>query len=182
MSDTAPNRETSSLSLPFRVADLPNRDGLTFRMAPDAENRKALAHELGLQKLRKLVFYGTLRPDGRHDWVLNGMLGATVVQDCVVTADPVTTRIDTAVVRRFLRRMPEATGVEAEIPDDDSLEPLGPIIDPGAVMAEVLALELPDYPRCPGAELNSAEFTPDGAAPLRRNPFSALASLKPDQG
>jgi hypothetical protein len=95
----------------------------------------------------------------------------------VISAEPVTTRIDTPVVRRFLREMPVPTEPEAEIPDDDTLEPLGPVIDPGAVMAEALALALPDYPRAPGAAL------PEGLAPEPlANPFAALAALRRDDG
>lgn len=185
MTDPAPQRATTDLTLPLRVADLPNRDGLTFRLLPEARRRADLALDLGIRRIRKLSFVGTLRPEGRHDWRLEGMLGATVVQDCVITSEPVTTRIDTAVLRRFLRRMPEVDDIEAEIPDDDSIEPLGPTIDPGAVMAEALALALPDYPRVPGAGLDdSATAQPPGAAPLpdtpRRNPFAALAALKTD--
>ena len=185
MTDLAPQRDTTSLTLPLRVADLPSRVGVSFRVAPEAGARADLARELGIPRLRKLTFAGSLRPDGRHDWVLEGVLGATVVQDCVITAEPVTTRIDTPVLRRFLRRMPEVEGVEVEIPEDDSIEPLGPVIDPGAVMAEALALALPDYPRADGATLDStAEARPEGAAPLtdapRRNPFAALADFQAD--
>lgn len=180
MTDPAPKRDITSLSLPLRVADLPNRDGVTFRLVPDAESRAALAADLGVRTLRKLSFSGALRPEGRHDWRLDGVLGATVVQDCVITAEPVSTRIDTPVVRRFLRRMPESPDFEVEIPEDDSIEPLGPVIDPGEVMAEALALELPDYPRAPGAVLDSLESPPDGAEPLRRNPFAALKDLGSD--
>lgn len=175
---TGPTRETETLSLPLRVADLPGRGGVAFRLQPDAAARAALAGELGVQKIRKLTFQGTLEPDGRHDLRLEGVLGATVVQDCVITGAPVTTRIDTAVVRRFLRRMPEPSGPETEIPEDDTLEPLGAEVDPGAVMAEALSLALPDYPRAEGAELPDS-VADDAEAP--RNPFAVLAALKPQK-
>ncbi len=44
------------------------------------------------------------------------------------------------------------TDDEAEMPEDDTAEPLPEVIDPGAVMFEALALALPDYPRAPKAE------------------------------
>ena len=180
MSDTAPLRESQSLTLPLRVADLPNRQGVDFRLSPDTEARAALAAQLDLPKLRKLTFSGTLRPEGHHDWRLEGVLGATAVQSCVVTSDPVTTRIDTPVLRRFLRRMPEIDEPEVEIPDDDSIEPLGPVIDPGAVMAEALTLALPDYPRAPGADLADLSGIVDSvdAPPAeRQTPFADLSAL-----
>lgn len=166
----------------FRAADLAKRSPKTFRVEPDAEGRAALAEELGISAVKKLVFEGELAPEGRTDWRLDARLGATVVQPCVVTLAPVTTRIDAPVMRRFVARWtePEA-GSETEIPDDDTLEPLGSSIDPAAVMAEALALALPDYPRAEGADLGSAVFTEPGAAPMTDDaakPFAGLADLK----
>lgn len=168
-------------SLPLRVADLPTRRPQPFHLRPGPEARARIIADLGISGLRKLDFRGTLQAEGRHDWRLEGRLGASVVQPCVITAEPVTTRIDINVLRRFLRDLPEPAGAEAEMPEDDTLEPLGPVIDPGAVMVEALAIALPDYPRAPGAELGEAGFAPPGAAPIdgaRRNPFAALAALK----
>lgn len=172
----------TGLSLPFRVSDLRTRKPHRFHLRPEAAARAELATALGISAVRKLEFKGHMQAEGRHDWRLEGTLGATVVQPCVITAEPVTTRIDVPVLRRFLRDMPEPDTAEAEMPEDDTLEALGDEIDPGTVMAEALALALPDYPRAAGAELSQAAFTPPGAAVLedsRPNPFAALAALKP---
>ncbi|MFN3952928.1 MAG: YceD family protein [Pararhodobacter sp.] len=169
-------------TMPLRVSELSARKAQAFQIRPDAAARRALAEALGLLALRKCDFRGTLAPEGRHDWRLEGRLGATVVQPCVISAEPVSTRIDVDVTRRFLRDMPEPEATEAEIPDDDTLEPLGAVIDPGQVMSEALALALPDYPRAAGASLDAAGVPPPGAAPIddtRPNPFAALARLKP---
>jgi hypothetical protein len=77
-----------------------------------------------------------------------------------------------------------------EIPDDDTTEALGEVIDAGYVLVEALALALPTFPRAPGAVLAEAEFTAPGTAPLRDEdlkPFAGLAALKaklekPDTG
>ncbi|MCB1391506.1 MAG: hypothetical protein KDK12_20565, partial [Rhodobacteraceae bacterium] len=130
-----PLREGDGLSLPLRVGELANRGGLRFHLLPSTESRQTLADELDAVRIRKLEFRGRVVPEGRQDWRLEGVLGATVVQSCVITAEPVTTRIDETIVRRYLRDMPMPTEVEAEIPEDDSMESLGPVIDPGAVMA-----------------------------------------------
>ncbi|MCB1360469.1 MAG: DUF177 domain-containing protein [Rhodobacter sp.] len=179
MTDTTPLRETDGLSLPLRLTDLNARVGTRFRLTPTPEARAALAEDLGVERIRKLTFHGSLTPDGRHDWRLEGTLGATVVQACVVTAEPVTSRIDTAVSRHYLRRMAQPQGPEVEIPEDDTLEPLTPEIDPGQVMAEALALALPDYPRAEGADLPDS-ITGADQPDERPNPFAALAALKTD--
>lgn len=167
----------------FRVADLPAGRPVAFRLEPEGEQLKAIADELGLLGLRKLRFAGRLVPDGRTDWRLEADLGATVVQACVVTLEPVTTRIDQPVIRRFLREMPQGMpdGDEIEMPEDDTSEPLGDVIDLNTVMREALALALPDYPRADTAELEQTGFAPPGVDPMSdedTKPFAGLAALK----
>ena len=89
----------------LRVADLPVSRVTAFDLRPEAEEMRGIAADLGLSGLRKLSFKGTIRAQDRRDWLLEGMLGATVVQPCVVTLEPVTTRIDLPVRRLFLRRV-----------------------------------------------------------------------------
>lgn len=169
--------------LRFRVADLSARRETAFDLRPDAAGLARLAADLGVDALRKLRFAGRLIPDGRRDWRLEAMLGATVVQPCVVTLAPVTTRIDEAVVRRYLADaaplIPE--GDEIEMPEDDTVEPLPPVIDIDQVMQEALTLALPMYPRAAGAELGTLSAMPPGAAPLdvaEVHPFAGLAALR----
>ncbi len=181
MTETSETRPLPRSSLPLRVAELPLRRPTRFHLRPDAGARRRIADDLGLNALRKLDFAGEVVPEGRRDWRLEGRLGATVVQSCVITVEPVTTRIEIEVTRRFLHDLPEPTESEVEMPEDDTVEKLGAVIDPGMVMNEALALALPDYPRKPGAELPQADFAPPGADSLddsRPNPFAALAALK----
>lgn len=152
-----------------------------FGLEPDAERRSAWASELGLKSLKKLRFMGTISPDRGSDLVLQAQLGATVVQECVVTGAPVTTRIEESVLRRFVKDLPEPTGEESEMPEDDSLEPLGETVDLAAVMIEALALALPPWPRAEGVEPIDITVTEPGLAPLRdedTKPFAGLKSLR----
>ncbi|MEY3003917.1 MAG: hypothetical protein RLZZ491_1093 [Pseudomonadota bacterium] len=159
-----------------------SRSGETrFAIEPEAPERAAMATALGLGALRKLRFAGQLIAEGRRDWRLEGQLGATVVQPCVVTAEPVTTRIDEPVLRRYLADLPEPEGDEIEMPEDDSAEPLPVSLDLMAVMTEALALALPLYPRAPGAELGEARFAAPGTPPLDdadARPLAGLAVLR----
>ena len=108
--------------------------------------------------------------------------GATVVQDCVVTLAPVTTRIDERVQRRYMTDPPEPDTGEAEMPEDD-VEELPQALDLGEVMLEALALALPAYPRAAGVELGETVVTRPGAEALteeRAKPFAGLRDvLKP---
>lgn len=176
-------------SAKWRVGGLSPATSHPFDLRPDPAACADIARELGLRGLRKLRLAGSLAPDGREDWRLDARLGATVTQDCVVTLAPVTTRIEEDITRRFLHDWPPAAeqGDEVEMPEDDTIDPLGAEIDLWAVMIEALALALPPYPRAADAEPEHATVAPPGAAPVdadRPNPFAVLEALrgKLDQG
>lgn len=166
----------------LRVADLNPRKPNDFALAPDAQVRAQIARALGVTEVPKLSFRGSVRAEGRADWRLEARLGASVVQPCVVSLAPVTTRIDTDVTRRFLQewQAPDPAD-ESPLPEDVSTEHLQDSIDLIAVLREALALSLPDYPRHPDAELAQSDFAAEGVTPLRdedTKPFAGLAALK----
>ncbi|MBQ2263396.1 MAG: DUF177 domain-containing protein [Loktanella sp.] len=166
---------------PLRLADLVASRGTEFALTPDTGARSAIADALGITGIKKLRFDGKLTPQGRKDWVLTATLGATVVQDCVVTLAPVTTRLDESITRSYLAEMPEVSGTEVEMPEDDTIEPLPDTIDLYAVLTEALALALPLYPRAEGAELGQIVYTEKGVAPLTdeaARPFAGLGALR----
>lgn len=164
------------------VASLPQRRPVEVDLRPDEAARAALAGELGLTALRKLRLTGELAPSGDRDWLFLGTLGATVEQPCIVTLDPVTTRIDVPVRRLYLADPPpepDVAGSETEMPEDDEAEPLGAVIDLGRVLSEALALSIPLYPRAEGVEFDpAAHGLEDAAGEDRERPFAALAGLR----
>jgi len=182
-SDTTPDTPTGD-NLPrmiIRLSDLRNRAGSALTLEPTAAECAAIAADLGIPAVRKLRFSATLSPIGRRDWRLDGQLGATVVQDCVVTLDPVTTRIDEAVLRTYLAELPDPEPGEVEMPQDDSVEALPTVLDLGQVMIEALALVLPIYPRAPGVAPLDLTVTEPGKTPLTADdvkPFAGLAGLR----
>lgn len=147
-----------------------------FDISPDPEEAARLASLLGALSLRKFRFAGRLTPLSDGQWQLEGQLGATVVQTCVVSLEPVSTRIDEAVRRTFLSGA-SATGEIVVSPDDDDdeVEPLSDRIDLGRIATEALALAMPAYPRKEGATLAP------GVEPVeveRPRPFAALEVLR----
>ncbi|MEO3414056.1 DUF177 domain-containing protein [Roseovarius sp. CAU 1744] len=169
----------------LRVADLPQNRETRFRLTPDDAQRQRIAEDLGILSLRKLIFDGHVRAQGRNDWQLVARLGATAEQSCVVTLEPVVTRIDQEVMRNFIAEMPADPEEEAEMPEDDSREQLGPEIDLIRVMTEALALALPDYPRRDDAALENAAFSAPGVTPMtdaEAKPFAGLAQLRDKLG
>lgn len=167
------------MSQPFahrlRVTQL-NAAGTTpVELAPTADERAAIAADLGLSALPALRFRGKLRAIETGAWELTGTLDARVVQPCVVTLAPVETALSEQVHRVYSPHVAVPESDEAEMPDAD-LEPLGQSIDVGAVLVESLALALPEYPRAPGATLDEPVADERDADETRR-PFAGLAQL-----
>jgi uncharacterized metal-binding protein YceD (DUF177 family) len=168
------------LSHPLRTASLGTRTVTPFDLRPNAPERAAVAAYLDILAVPEMRFRGTITPAGRRDLVLEGELTARVVQPCVVTLEPVTTRLSEHVERRYVEDFVLPEGDEVEMPEDDGIEPLPQAIDLGAVATEALALALPLYPRAPGASLGETVHAGDGVVPLRDadlRPFAGLAGL-----
>lgn len=161
----------------LRLSEGNQRQTIPFALEPDAAARAAVAAELGIPAVKKLRFTGRLVPQGRQDWRLMAELGATVVQDCVVTLAPVTSRIDEPVERVYAADFLDPEAAEAEMPEDD-VEPLPASLDLGEVMLEALALALPPYPRAEGVELGELVITEPGAEPLTEEKAKPFAALK----
>ncbi|GFE63621.1 YceD family protein [Litoreibacter roseus] len=165
----------------FRVSKLSQSTPTSFEYRPDKTALTNLALALKISGVRKLSFQGSISATGKADWHLKGRLGATVVQSCVVTLEPVTTRIEDEVERFFVQDWIEPEDTEVEMPEDDRTEPLGTEIDVAQVAQEALALALPLYPRAEGADLGEAVFTEPGTDALTdedTKPFAGLADLK----
>uniref|UniRef100_A0A2A3JZ44 DUF177 domain-containing protein n=1 Tax=Alloyangia mangrovi TaxID=1779329 RepID=A0A2A3JZ44_9RHOB len=167
----------------LRVSTLRRDVATEFDFRPEAEERAALAEELGLLGLRKARLAGRLTPEAGGAYRLTADLGATVVQPCVVTLDPVTTRIDEDISLLFRPAQQIADpdpGSEVEVPEDEE-EPLPDVIDLRRVLSEALSLALPPYPRSEAA-LEMAETAPEEPeeelSESRPNPFAGLAELR----
>ncbi|MFT6075108.1 MAG: uncharacterized metal-binding protein YceD (DUF177 family) [Yoonia sp.] len=165
----------------MRLTDLTTGRPTSFTLDPTIAERKAVSQVLGIVALKKLKFEGILTPQGRTDWILQAKLGATVVQACVVTLDPVTTRIDEQVNRAYMKEIPEIDAAELEMSQDDTIDPLPELLDLAQVMIEALSLALPAYPRSKDAELGAVAVTAPGITPMSDDdakPFAGLGALR----
>ncbi|OCX60960.1 hypothetical protein BFP70_15925 [Thioclava sp. SK-1] len=165
-------------SHPVRVADLPGRKPYRFDIAPDAQALIAIAEWADIPKVEKLRLKGEITPRGKHDMVLTAQIGATVTQECIITLEPVRTRIDEPVTRQYLHDWQPPTGEEAEMPEDDTQEALPEEIDLAAVALEALELSLPLYPRKDGAELSQTVVAADGVKPMTDEDTKPFANLR----
>ena len=143
----------------------------------------SVVQQLDLIALRKAKFSGTILPLEKGDWVLSGILGASVEQPCSLTLGPVRTRIDVPVVLNFRKSKLQLsdTVLDSKTNYDDNDEPLHQVIDILRVFCEALSLEVPDYPRTENVVAVTSEYGPPGIASLTDDsakPFAVLAELK----
>lgn len=136
----------------------------------------ALAKRFGIPAVNRFAADLLLKREGGGGVSIEGRILAEVVQDCVVTLEPVIQQIDEAVFLRVLGPG-EVASDDPEAPDD--IEAPGGVADLGEAMSEQLALALDPYPRAPGATLPddlTAEPEPPPEASV--SPFANLAALR----
>lgn len=160
-----------------RLRDTPD---FPFDITPSEAEAAAIARLMDARSVRKMRFAGRLTPLARGGWRLDGRLGATVSQTCVVTLDPVTTRVDQDVRRVYLpQTAPRTAELILSPEDDEEVDPLPDRLDLGLVAVEALALALPAYPRKEGASLTEMGYGEEGEVV---KPFASLAALRDKLG
>lgn len=171
------------LSRPFPLRRL-GADPIELRIDATPEECAAIARAFDLPRLATLSGRFRLVPMRGDRIDLHLDLEAKVTRLCVVSLEEFdqTVRERAAVVM-----VPEggdsAPGDEAEFLDPDMPDEVpiaGESIDLGALLAEQLALALDPYPRRPGATPPAPHSIGEAEAPVRSNPFAALAELKKD--
>ena len=166
----------------LQIANLKDHADNAFDLRPDAETCNRIASDLRLLSLRNLSIKGGVQPDGQRGWRLSARLGATVQQSCVITLDPVTTRLEESVIRVYVPLSEEpGENIETEMPEDVNVDPLGRDIDLIELISESISLALPTYPKSPNATLGDTRVTEPGKTPLTDEdikPFAGLSALK----
>ncbi len=150
-----------------------------FTENPTEDELRAIARALDVKSVRKMRFGGRLTPLANGGWMLEAKLGATATQSCVITLEPVRTRIDLDIRRQYLPDHDDPMAeIDIPVEDDDDIEPLEAELDLGLVAQEALALALPDYPKIDGATLEDSLTGAETGAPDVARPFAGLAALK----
>ena len=182
MAETTTPSQTPEFSRIVKVARLPSTAVYSFEDIPTSDEALALAKLFNVISVRKMRFQGTLSPMDSKGWLLEGTLGASVAQACVLTLETVRTRIDMEVQRIYLPMTGSAgSEITLDAVADDETEALESELDLGLVAIEALALAIPEYPKLEGATLENSNSTPSGAEEIAEDtvkPFAGLAALK----
>lgn len=168
-----------------KAAEIPGR-GQSFDYTANDQQRADLATRFDIPELRALTAQITLNPLAGGPMIrVTLALQADLVQNCVVTGDPVPEKIDLRVELDFAPPSMIDENIELTLDDADPPDPIeNGEIDLGDVIAQQLSLALDPYPRAPDAAFtNVLDNLPgsqqkhlDREAP--KNPFAVLAQLK----
>lgn len=165
------------------VRDIPE-EGLAVERAASAEECAAVARALDLLSCASLTARYTIgsRSGGHvHLW---GTVEAVVEQSCVVTLEPLLSRVAESFRVDFWPDgdIPEPVGGELDFADQTDLEPIvAGRVEVGNVVFQAVANGIDLFPRKPGAtfELAAPPGSDDGSHPTgSTGPFAALAKLK----
>jgi len=169
-------------SVPVAVTEVPDT-GRHFELVPDEATRQAVAGEIGLVALPRLAATFDLTRRGTDSLRVEGRVTATVIQNCVVTLEPVESEIDEP-MELFFRPEPAGqaeTGEEGGFHPFEGKEPpetlVNGAVDLGVIATEFLNLGIDPYPRKEGVMFDA----PPAGDPAG-HPFAALAALKKDRG
>ncbi|PYG57659.1 DUF177 domain-containing protein [Rhizobium sp. UGM030330-04] len=174
-------------SYPVKVGHI-SANPVRIGLEADAEELKALAKfwdVLSVDYLKAELQVSRWKKDGLK---IKGEVHAAVTQSCVVTLEPVSSRIEETLEQIFV---PEGSKLARMVTNEEGeivLDPDGPdipdqftgdSIDVGAVVVEFAALAIDPYPRKPDAEFVD---TGDGEREeeKRPSPFAALKDWKKD--
>jgi uncharacterized metal-binding protein YceD (DUF177 family) len=156
-------------------------EGSELRLEADAGARERLAERFGLLSLDKLVADLTVTRGASGIPIrVRGRLEASVVQECVISLDPVSSEIKELIEVEYVPGAEESLEEELSLDQPDPPEPLdGDSLELGELVAQHLSVGLDPYPRKDGAE--APEWSgngPEAGEEAIPNPFSVLEQLR----
>ena len=182
-----PANDDLPFSYPVKVGHI-SANPVRIGLEASAEELKALAkfwNVVSVEYLKAELQVSRWKKDGVK---IKGEVHAAVTQSCVVTLEPVSSKIDETVEQIFV---PEGSKLARMVTNEEGeivLDPDGPdipdqftgdSIDVGAVVAEFAALAIDPYPRKADAEFaEAAEKEPEEEK--RPSPFAVLKDWKKD--
>jgi uncharacterized metal-binding protein YceD (DUF177 family) len=144
--------------------------------------RKALAKRFDIVEVKSLKAFLTLIPKPQEVIDVTGKIEVTIVQNCVVTLEPLVNRMELEINLTFVpEEQNDKGGGEAVIDDlSDEIEVFsGGKIDIGEMVAQQVGVNIDPYPRKPNAVLPVTEF---GALSEKKpQPFAKLVDVMKDK-
>lgn len=182
------NRDADSpFSFMVKVAHI-SLNPVTVRISADKDELDRLARQWGVREVLSFDAEAALGRWKRDGIRVKGKVTVSLIQDCVVTLEPVGQEIDEDFEAIFV---PEGSRLANRALDGHGemfIDPDGPdapevftgdSIDVGAVAAEFAALSIDPYPRTPGAGFADL-IEDDPVSDKKPSPFAVLQGFKRD--
>jgi hypothetical protein len=167
----------------YNLADL-SEAGDEVRISAGPEDLPALARWAGVDRIERFEAVVTLGRLSHSRFLYKADLVADLVQSCVVTLEPVKSRLERHfsralhLLRGHARPRPEEEGggvLTLAAGEDEAPEEIeSPHFDLAAPLLEELVLGIDPYPRAEAVEF----APPPEAAAVKESPFAALKRLK----
>ena len=167
------------LSRPYNLGRL-GQAGDEIALDASADERAALAKMAEVLEVPKFAARISLKKISPTRFALHYELAAEIIQACVVTLEPLASRITRAFTRELhhapaLRRTAESKEVVLDMGEDDLPEEIDSLhYDLAVPLMEEFLLAIDPYPRTPGVEFQA----PEGLADKPDSPFAQLKGLK----
>ncbi|MEX6508558.1 DUF177 domain-containing protein [Jiella sp. M17.18] len=178
-------------AIPFAISTIKlPRDGMPIRFDADEAERQALARQLSIPEVTTLSVDLRATPWRAEGVRVSGRIAAEVVQESVVSLEPVVQRIDEPFEQTFVPEDSRLARIAAPAEQELHIDPegddppetfSGDRIDIGAYIAEAVALALDPYPRKAGESFGALDTDPAPDAG-RRSAFDVLAELAAKPG
>lgn len=176
---------SSPVAFAANVARLP-RKGMPVVIEASPEQRRRLAEEHGLVAVESWRAELLVEPWKRNGVQVSGRVDALVTQQCVVTLEPIETRIGEAVTALYFPEDSRLGRQGFHVSGEIHLDPEGPdgpetfsgeTIDVGALAEEFFALAIDPYARAEGVSLDAVAAA-DESEEIRGPLHELLGSLK----
>lgn len=158
-------------SRPLSVDKIP-APGVEETLIASDKERKELAQRFGLLDLKDLSATLSVHPaSNRQGFAVTGTMNADVVQQCVVTLEPLANHIEHQIDVLFaFPEGDEAAPAQIEMDEDQPEHIIDGVIDLGELVAQHLGITLDPYPRKPGLAPVEAQYGSDKPT----SPFAEL--------
>tara|TARA_B100000965_G_C19225712_1_gene597861 strand:- start:76 stop:630 length:555 start_codon:yes stop_codon:yes gene_type:complete len=153
-----------------------------FQYTSNLKALTELTRILKIEELKAFSFQGQIFQLNEHDYTLRASFDATVVQLCIISLNPIKTKISNKINQSYIDQE-NSQKTKYLLIDHDSIEKeqFKSEINVGDIMLEALSLEIPLYPRKKNAKFEGITVTDSEIKPLDRttnNPFLSLKELK----
>lgn len=174
--------DESLCSLIFKTEEITAK-GVSQCLELNADESAAIAKVLDLLSLDSMRMEFKLHRSGRNHFKLKGHLLADATQSCVVTLEPVESKIDERIAIEFwpseeVAQLEEEAEEEMAVPLEGPEPIVDGCIDIGQIAYEHLAAALDPFPRKTGVSFDWKDPRIGQGSEMDDKPFAELARLK----